>query len=205
MGCQDSVTSSTVYGDTISFSEIMDNQYSVTGAILSSPEINGSQDSVISRTVYGYTTSFFDFMGSQYSVTEPLATHSPFPRSWVVNTTSRAIWNILPFWISWAVNTPSPGHMATHSSFSVIMSSYYSVTVHMATLSPFPRSWVVNTPSPGHMATHSPFWISWAVKTPSLGIWPNILISQIMASQDSVTSRCVYGDTISFSEIMGSK
>ncbi|KAI8726642.1 hypothetical protein BgiBS90_038318 [Biomphalaria glabrata] len=84
---------------------------------------------------------------------------------------------------SWVVKTPSPGLMATHS-FSWI-------------------SWAVKTPSPGHMATHSPSPISWAVKTPSPGHMATHSPSpDIMGSQDSVTSRTVYGDTISFSEIM---
>ncbi|KAK0056067.1 hypothetical protein Bpfe_014468 [Biomphalaria pfeifferi] len=69
MNSQDSVTSRTVYDNTISFSEIIGSQYSVTFFF---PDIMGSQDSVTSRMF--------------------TSTQSPFPRSWVVNTPSPVIW-----------------------------------------------------------------------------------------------------------------
>ncbi|KAI8726558.1 hypothetical protein BgiBS90_038355 [Biomphalaria glabrata] len=81
--------------------------------------------------------------------------------------------------------TPSPGHMATHS-FSLI-------------------SWAVKTPSPGHIATHSFSWISWAVKTPSLGHMATYSPFPISWAVKTFVTSTVYGDTISFSEIMGSK
>ncbi|KAK6973235.1 hypothetical protein BgiMline_024432 [Biomphalaria glabrata] len=137
MGSQDFVTS-TVYGDTISFSEIMGSKYSVTGPYGHTfffPDIMGSQDFVTS-TVYGYTISFSEIMGSKYSVTGPYGHTFSFPRLWVVNTPSPGhMATLSPFPRSWVVNTPSLGHMATHSPFWI--------------------SWAVKTPSPGHMATHS--------------------------------------------------
>ncbi|KAI8726549.1 hypothetical protein BgiBS90_038302 [Biomphalaria glabrata] len=119
MGSQDFVTS-TVYGDTIFFSEIMGSKYSVTGPFghtFSFPDIMGSQDSVTSSTVYGDTISFSEIMDNQYSVTGP---YSPPPRSMAVKTPSLVVLFMATqslFSRSWVVNTPSPGHMATHSLF----------------------------------------------------------------------------------------
>ncbi|KAK0068189.1 hypothetical protein Bpfe_002124 [Biomphalaria pfeifferi] len=142
----------------------------------------GSQDSVTSRIVYGNTISFSEIMGYLYSVTGQMATH-------------------FRFLISWAVNTPSPGHMATHSSSPISWSVKTPLLVVLctATQSPFSRLWVVNTPSPGHMPTHSPTPYSWAVKTPSPAYGDIFSSRDIKGSQDSVTSRIVNGDTISFS------
>ncbi|KAI8784264.1 hypothetical protein BgiBS90_015880 [Biomphalaria glabrata] len=98
MGSQDFVTS-TVYGDTIFFSEIMGSKYSVTGP-------------------FGHTFSFPDIMGSQNSVTSSMfmATQSPFPRSWISILRYRAI---LSSPRSMAVKTPSLVvlFMATHNLF----------------------------------------------------------------------------------------
>ncbi|KAI8784259.1 hypothetical protein BgiBS90_015875 [Biomphalaria glabrata] len=125
MGSQDFVSGS--YGHTFFFLDIMGSQDSITGP-------------------YGFTFFFLDIMGSQDSVTGPYGTYSPFPISWAFKASSL----VLFLW--------------RHTS-------------------PFPRSWVVNTPSPGHMATHSPS-------------------PDIMGSQESVISRTVYGDAISFFDFM---
>ncbi|KAK0068419.1 hypothetical protein Bpfe_002354 [Biomphalaria pfeifferi] len=72
MGCQYSVTSRTVYGDTISFSKIMGSQYSVTGHMAThypSPISWAVKTPSMGPTINGYTLSSPEIMGCQYSVT----------------------------------------------------------------------------------------------------------------------------------------
>ncbi|KAI8784269.1 hypothetical protein BgiBS90_015885 [Biomphalaria glabrata] len=120
MGSQDFVTS-TVYGDTISFSEIMGSKYSVTGPFghtFSFPDIMGSQDSVTSSTVYGDTISFSEIMDKSILLRHRAILSSP--RSMAFKTPSLVVLFMATqslFSISWVVNTPSPSHMATHSPF----------------------------------------------------------------------------------------
>ncbi|KAI8726560.1 hypothetical protein BgiBS90_038357 [Biomphalaria glabrata] len=73
-----------------------------------------------------------------------------------------------PFWISWAVKTPSPGHNGQIYSFLDIMGSQDSVTGPYGHTFFFLDIMGVKTPSTGHMATYSHFPISWAVKISSL-------------------------------------
>ncbi|KAI8784266.1 hypothetical protein BgiBS90_015882 [Biomphalaria glabrata] len=153
-----------------------------------------------------------------------MATHSFSWISWVVNTLLPVhMATLSPFPRSWVVNTPSPGYMATILFPAYHGQSRLSHGTYGHTFS-FPDIMGSQDSVTGHMATHSFSLISWAVKTPSRAIWPHILfpgyhgqsrlrhwaiwphilLSDIMGSQDFVTST-VYGDTISFSEIMGSK
>ncbi|KAI8726559.1 hypothetical protein BgiBS90_038356 [Biomphalaria glabrata] len=148
---QDSITGP--YGFTFFFLDIMGSQDSVTGPyghIFSFSDIMGIQGFVTS-TVYGDTISFSKIMGSQYSVHRAnMATHSPSPISWAVKNPSLVVLFMatpISFFDSWLINTPSPGHMATHSpsryhgqSRSVISRTVYGHTISFSIL------WVVNTP-----------------------------------------------------------
>ncbi|KAI8784270.1 hypothetical protein BgiBS90_015886 [Biomphalaria glabrata] len=143
-------------------------------------------------------------MGSQYSVTGPYGHTFSFLDIWAVKTSSLVLFKATQshFPRSWVVNTPSPGHLATHSLFPRIMSSQYSVTGHMATFSPFPRSWVVKTPSTGpyrHTFSFPDIMGSQDSVTGPYG--HTFFFLDIKESQDSVTGP--FGHTFSFLDIMG--
>ncbi|KAI8726565.1 hypothetical protein BgiBS90_038362 [Biomphalaria glabrata] len=151
MGSQYSVTCP--YGHTFSFFRDNGSQYSVTGPYGHTfffLDIKGRQDSVTGP--YGHTFSFLDIDGavktpspgpyghsfffSRYHGQSRLRHRAIWPHillsryHWAVKTSSLVLFygrhNLL-FPRSWVVNTPSPGHLATHS--------------------PSPISWAVKTPS----------------------------------------------------------
>ncbi|KAK0068190.1 hypothetical protein Bpfe_002125 [Biomphalaria pfeifferi] len=162
----------------------------------------GSQDSVTSRIVYGNTISFSEIMGYLYSVTGQMATH-------------------FRFLISWAVNTSSPGHMATHSSSPISWSVKTPLLVVLCTatqslFSEYMGSQCSVTGLYGHIFSYPVIMGSqdsvtgiWRnIFLPRYhgqsrlrhgAIWPQFFFRDIKGSQDSVTSRIVNGDTISFS------
>ncbi|KAK0056041.1 hypothetical protein Bpfe_014442 [Biomphalaria pfeifferi] len=99
MGSQDSVTSRIVYGNTISFSEIMGYLYDVTGQM---------------------ATHFRFLISWAVNTLSPghMATHSSSPISWSVKTPLLVVlctpYNLY-FPSTWVVNAPSLGYMATYS------------------------------------------------------------------------------------------
>ncbi|KAI8726539.1 hypothetical protein BgiBS90_038336 [Biomphalaria glabrata] len=124
-------------------------------------------------------------MGSQYSVTGPYC-------------------HTFSVWISWAVKTPSPGHMATHSPSPIHGQSrlrHRAIWPHIFFLDIMGSQDSVTGPY-GHT---SYFWIIMGSQDSVTGPYGHIFsFPDIMGIQGFVTST-VYGDTISFSEIMGSK